>query len=83
MSLPASISVQSGCNVPRYPSLKGIMGAKKKEISEVASTNKDQHQSIKKLYTPNSSKETLMIEGSTDEVVDKLVHVLKNEIKIV
>ena len=83
MSLPASISVQSGCNVPRYPSLKGIMGAKKKEISEVASTNKDQHQSIKKLYTPNSSKETLMIEGSTDEVVDKLVDVLKNEIKIV
>ena len=82
MSLPASISVQSGCNVPRYPSLKGIMGAKKKEISEVASTNKDQHQSIKKLYSPNSSKETLMIEGSTDEVVDKLVHVLKNEIKI-
>ena len=82
MSLPASISVQSGCNVPRYPSLKGIMGAKKKEICEVASTNKDQHQSIKKLYSPNSSKETLMIEGSTDEVVDKLVHVLKNEIKI-
>ena len=58
------------------------MGAKKKEISEVASINKDQHQSIKKLYSPNSSKETLMIEGSTDEVVDKLVHVLKNEIKI-
>ena len=25
MSLPASISVQSGCNTPRYPSLKGIM----------------------------------------------------------
>ncbi len=29
MTLPASISVQSGCNTPRYPSLKGIMGAKK------------------------------------------------------
>ena len=82
MSLPASISVQSGCNTPRYPSLKGIMGAKKKEISEVTSTNSDQLQSIKKLYAPNSSKETVMIEGSPDEVVNKLVQVLKNDIKI-
>ena len=82
MSLPASISVQSGCNTPRYPSLKGIMGAKKKEISEVTSTISDQQQSIKKLYAPNSSKETVMIEGSPDEVVNKLVQVLKNDIKI-
>jgi len=74
--------VQSGCNTPRYPSLKGIMGAKKKEISEVTSTISDQQQSIKKLYAPNSSKETVMIEGSPDEVVNKLVQVLKNDIKI-
>ena len=26
----ASITIQSGINQPRYPSLKGIMGAKKK-----------------------------------------------------
>ena len=30
---PASVSIQSGINQPRYPSLKGIMGAKKKEIN--------------------------------------------------
>ena len=29
MVLPASITIQSGLNTPRYPSLKGIMGAKK------------------------------------------------------
>ena len=28
----ASITIQSGINQPRYPSLKGIMGAKKKDI---------------------------------------------------
>ena len=27
MTLPASITIQSGLNTPRYPSLKGIMGA--------------------------------------------------------
>ena len=30
LPLPASISIQSGLNNPRYPSLKGIMGAKRK-----------------------------------------------------
>ena len=32
MNLPASISIQSGLNKPRYASLKGIMSAKKKQI---------------------------------------------------
>ena len=31
-TLPALVSVTKGINEPRYPSLKGIMGAKKKEI---------------------------------------------------
>ena len=82
MSLPASISVQSGCNTPRYPSLKGIMGAKKKEINVVIPSVGDQNQSIKKIYAPNTAKETVMIEGSVDQVVEKLVTVFRNEIKI-
>ena len=82
MTLPASISVQSGCNTPRYPSLKGIMGAKKKEITEVQFDDIDTFQSVKRLYSPSNSKETVMIEGSTENIVEKLVDVLKNEIKI-
>jgi electron transfer flavoprotein beta subunit len=34
--LPALVSVTKSINQPRYPSLKGIMGAKKKEIRVVA-----------------------------------------------
>jgi electron transfer flavoprotein beta subunit len=33
--LPAVVSAQKGLNEPRYPTLKGIMGAKKKEIRDV------------------------------------------------
>ena len=33
--LPAVISAQKGLNEPRYPSLKGIMAAKKKPMQEV------------------------------------------------
>jgi len=82
MTLPASISVQSGCNTPRYPSLKGIMGAKKKEIAEVKFDKGDTFQGINRLYSPSKSKETIMIEGSTEDIVEQLVDVLKNEIKI-
>jgi electron transfer flavoprotein beta subunit len=35
LPLPAVCSAQKGMNEPRYPTLKGIMGAKKKEIREV------------------------------------------------
>ncbi|MBA2521605.1 MAG: electron transfer flavoprotein subunit beta/FixA family protein [Chloroflexia bacterium] len=34
--LPAVLLISSGLNQPRYPSLKGIMGAKKKPVDQVA-----------------------------------------------
>jgi electron transfer flavoprotein beta subunit len=37
ISLPAVISVGDAINEPRYPSLKAIMGAKKKPLETVAS----------------------------------------------
>jgi electron transfer flavoprotein beta subunit len=35
LPLPAILAAQKGLNEPRYPTLKGIMGAKKKEIKEM------------------------------------------------
>jgi electron transfer flavoprotein beta subunit len=35
LPLPAVVSAQKGLNEPRYPTLKGIMGAKKKEVRDV------------------------------------------------
>ncbi len=39
LKLPAVIEVQAGLNHPRYPSLKGIMAAKKKPIDEVSAAD--------------------------------------------
>jgi electron transfer flavoprotein beta subunit len=36
--MPVLISTTSGINEPRYPSLKGIMGAKRKEVLEFSAT---------------------------------------------
>ena len=82
MTLPASITIQSGLNTPRYPSLKGIMGAKKKEIKTLDIDSSDQSLKISKLYLPSSSNEITMIDGSSDQIVESLVKVFKSEIKI-
>ena len=86
LPLPASISIQSGLNTPRYPSLKGIMGAKKKEIkvfsySDIQSGGKSQN--IEKISLPETTKKTEFIEGDAGEIVTRLVNILKNEIKVV
>ena len=82
LSLPASITIQSGLNTPRYPSLKGIMGAKKKEIKVIEGEGADTGQSIVKMYLPQSEKQTIMIEGSADQVVEKLMDSFRNNINV-
>ena len=85
MPMPASITIQSGINQPRYPSLKGIMGAKKKEIKVVDQTTitaPEKQQSFANIYLPTAEKKTDMIEGNLDQMVSRLVEVLKTEIKV-
>jgi len=82
LSLPASITIQSGLNTPRYPSLKGIMGAKKKEIKVIEGEGADAGQSMVKMYLPQSEKQTVMIEGSADQVVEKLMDAFRNNINV-
>ena len=88
LSLPASISIQSGINSPRYATLKGIMMVKNKpidEINEDSISDKEMDSLIKlqKIYIPEKSKETVFIDGTTDEVSEKLYDILKNEIKVI
>src|SRR3977135_536363 len=39
LPVPAVVSAQKGLNEPRYPTLKGIMGAKKKEIKDLKASD--------------------------------------------
>tara|TARA_B100000427_G_C15217809_1_gene467581 strand:- start:1 stop:660 length:660 start_codon:yes stop_codon:yes gene_type:complete len=83
MDLPSSITIQSGLNTPRYPSLKGIMGAKKKEINLLSPEVGQSKQSMEKVYIPQSDKQTVMIDGSADQIVEKLVETFRNDIKVI
>ncbi|MDP6532533.1 MAG: electron transfer flavoprotein subunit beta/FixA family protein [Candidatus Marinimicrobia bacterium] len=85
MHLPASLAIQSGLNQPRYPSLKGIMGAKKKEIKVIeksALNGGESKQSLTNLHIPQAEKQTEMISGEADAAVTRLVEVLKSEIRV-
>ena len=86
LPLPASISIQSGLNTPRYPSLKGIMSAKKKEIKTVSTsslTRGGKIQTIDKIFIPTASKQTEVIDGELDHVVGRIIDIMKSEVKVI
>ena len=87
LTLPASISIQSGINSPRYATLKGIMMVKKKTVDEITINDLsldsvESRVKLNKIYVPEKTKETRFIEGSSEEISEKLVEIFKNDIKV-
>jgi electron transfer flavoprotein beta subunit len=87
MPLPAVLSIQSGINKLRYATLIGIKQAKSKPLrkvalAEVQSALGENQLKIEKLYIPQKSKKTEMLEGSPGEVAKKLVEKLRNDVRV-
>jgi electron transfer flavoprotein beta subunit len=85
--LPAVLTIQSGINKLRYATLIGIKQAKNKPLrkmalSEIQSALGDNQIKIEKLYVPQKSKKTEMLEGAPAEVAKKLVDRLRNEVRV-
>lgn len=93
IDLPAVIQVQAGINHPRYASLRGIMQAKKKEISNP--TPADLGLEAQELGAAGSRLELLgvafpeagagaqMLEGSPEAVAQELIDKLRREAKVI
>ncbi|HEV2021482.1 MAG TPA: electron transfer flavoprotein subunit beta, partial [Terriglobales bacterium] len=87
MPLPAVLTIQSGINKLRYATLIGIKQAKNKPMrkvtmAEVQSAVGPNQQKIERLYVPQKTKKTEMLEGSPTEIAKKLVDKLRNEIRV-
>jgi electron transfer flavoprotein beta subunit len=87
MPLPAVLTIQSGINKLRYATLIGIKQAKNKPMrkvtmDEVKGSLGDNMQKIERLYIPQKTKKTEMLEGPPAEVAKKLVERLKNEVRV-
>jgi electron transfer flavoprotein beta subunit len=89
LPLPAVLTIQSGINNLRYATLKGIMAAKKKEIKKLdaAALGLDPEtlapkQQIRRIYFPEKTKQTQIIEGGPAEAAAKLIEKLKKEARV-
>jgi len=87
LSLPSSLTIQSGINTPRYATLKGIMSVKNKEVKEYSKDNisytENNNYKVVERFLPQKSKETMTIDGSPDEIAEKMLDVLKNKLRLV
>jgi len=82
LELPAVIGAQKGLNEPRYASLKGIMAAKKKTITEKPASAVENKTEIVKMNTP-PPKQPGRILGTDASAVPELVRLLREEAKVI
>ena len=88
LPLPALLTVQAGIYQVRYPSLKGIMQAKKKEVRRVGlddlqvDWNAIPAIQVLNLSFPETSSRVEMLEGDVETSVSLLVDKLKKEAKV-
>ncbi len=85
-SLPVLLTVVRELNVPRLPSLKGKMAAKKAMIRKLTAADIGAEESslglrgsptqVKNIFAPESRKDRKMLEGTIEEKVEALVREL-------
>ncbi len=89
-SLPVLVTAQQGLNEPRYPSLPGIMKAKKKPLEELELDDLDLDEDdvaaktkTIEIYLPPKKEAGKILEGDLQERVKELVSLLHSEAKVV
>lgn len=80
--LPCVVTCQKGLNEPRYPSIRGVMLAKKKEIAEQAVAPDGSRISVLSL-TPPAARTGGKIVGEGAAAVPELVSLLHNDAKVI
>lgn len=90
VSLPVLVTAQQGLNEPRYPSLPGIMKAKKKplETLDLDDLDIDEDDVAPKtktvdIFLPPQKEAGKILEGEIADQVKELVSLLKSEAKVI
>lgn len=90
LKLPVLLTAQQGLNEPRYPSLPGIMKAKKKpldtlDLDDLDIDEDDVEGKTKTVdrYLPPEKKAGKILEGEIEDQVKELVSLLQTEAKVI
>ena len=89
IELPCVLSIQTGINEPRYVGIRGIRKVAKVEIPVKGASDLgidensvgEEGSKVKRLdyFVPDLGEGAEMLEGSTDEIVEKLIEKLKSK----
>src|SRR3954470_8341263 len=89
-SLPLLLTAQQGLNEPRYPSLPGIMKAKKKPLEELELDDLDLEEDdveaktkTIEIYLPPKKEAGKVLQGELTDQVKELVKLLHTEAKVI
>ncbi|WP_349408085.1 electron transfer flavoprotein subunit beta/FixA family protein [Pseudalkalibacillus sp. SCS-8] len=89
-SLPVLVTAQQGLNEPRYPSLPGIMKAKKKPLEELELDDLDLDEDevegktrTLEVFLPPEKQAGKVLDGEVDDQVKELVSLLRSEAKVI
>ncbi|WML59529.1 electron transfer flavoprotein subunit beta/FixA family protein [Neobacillus sp. PS2-9] len=89
-SLPLLVTAQQGLNEPRYPSLPGIMKAKKKPLEELELDDLDlEEEDVEaktktiEIYLPPKKEAGKVLAGDLNDQVKELVQLLHTEAKVI
>jgi len=77
IKLPAVFTIQTGINEPRYASILGIKRAGAKEIRVIKPEEITKNSEIQELYIPPVEKAAEIIQGSPNEISEKVAEILK------
>ena len=90
VNLPFLATTQQGLNEPRYPSLPGIMKAKKKPLErlsvedlELSDVDVTVRTSVQDQYVPPKKQGGQILEGEVNQQVQELFQLLRNEAKVI
>lgn len=90
VALPVLVTAQQGLNEPRYPSLPGIMKAKKKpletlDLDDLDIDEEDVEAKTKtvEIFLPPQKQAGKVLEGELADQVKELVSLLKSEAKVI
>ena len=62
------------------------MGAKKKEIRSLSATELGKEETLQKVnnvFVPQTNKQTEIIKGDIDQIVSRIIEILRTDIKVI
>jgi electron transfer flavoprotein beta subunit len=80
LPLPAVLTIQSGINTPRYPSLSNLLRANKQGLQRIETADLVQlscHENLVELVYPHKTRSGTVLNGTEEEKATQLIRILR------